>query len=437
VEEVTSKFALVIANTEYQDTSFAKLIAPGKDAEEFAQVLRDAELAAFDDVQVLTNEGEGKTRRSIARFFAERKTADLLLLYFSGHGVRNDQGQLFLAANDTEIKILEATGIPAEFITRAMNYSRSQRQVLILDCCNSGAFVHGSKSAPGVGYSMGITTAFEGNGYGRVGLTATDATQFAWEGDKAIGNTQKSVFTHFLIEGLKGKADRDSDGRISVDELYDCAYEQVVRRTPKQTPGKWSYRQQGDLILRDNLKIHDVKTAPLPSDLLDPLAHPKSEIRKAGGMSFAWKSDLRVRVVLFAIAVILSIWGGSVLLKSLAGFTPPLTETSIPQTLTPTTGVVSTMIGKDGMTLVYVPAGEFSMGSNGPRLDETPLHSVYLDAFWIDQTEVTNAMYAQCVQDRQCNPSGRMFSSTRESYYGNAEFDNYPVIHVSWEAAQK
>jgi len=86
---MTSKFALVIANTDYQDSSFAKLTAPGKDAEEFAHILRDPELAAFDDVQALIDEGESKTRRFIARFFAERKRDDLLLLYFSGHGVRN------------------------------------------------------------------------------------------------------------------------------------------------------------------------------------------------------------------------------------------------------------------------------------------------------------------------------------------------------------
>lgn len=235
---MTSKFALVIANTEYQDASFAKLTAPVKDAEEFAQVLSDAELAAFDNVQVLINEGEGKTRRFIARFFAERKRDDLLLLYFSGHGVRNEQGQLFLAANDTEINILEASGIPAEFVTNSMNNSRSQRQLLILDCCNSGAFAHGSKSASGVGKSMGIATAFEGSGFGRVVLTATDATQYAWEGDKVIGNTQKSVFTHFLIEGLKGDADRNSDGRIDIDELYDYAYEQVVS-TPNAKTDTW------------------------------------------------------------------------------------------------------------------------------------------------------------------------------------------------------
>jgi hypothetical protein len=279
---VAEKIGLVIANTEYQDASFAKLTAPGKDAEEFASVLQDQGLAAFDDVQVLLNEEERKIRRAIARFFADRKRDDLLLLYFSGHGVRNEQGQLFLTATDTEISILEATGIPADFITNAMNSSRSQRQLLILDCCNSGAFAHGSKSVSAIGKSMGIAAAFEGSGFGRVVLTATDATQYAWEGDEIIGNTQKSVFTHFLIEGLKGEADRDGDGRIHVDELYDYAYEQIVQRTPKQTPGKWSYKQQGDLILRENLKPRDVKPAPLPSELLYYLDHPSSGVRSTG-----------------------------------------------------------------------------------------------------------------------------------------------------------
>jgi uncharacterized caspase-like protein len=95
------KYALIIANTEYQDEGFSKLTAPGRDAEDFARVLRQSELAAFDEVQVLLNENEAKSRRAIARFFSERKPDDLLLFYFSGHGVRNDAGGLFLAAHDT------------------------------------------------------------------------------------------------------------------------------------------------------------------------------------------------------------------------------------------------------------------------------------------------------------------------------------------------
>jgi formylglycine-generating enzyme required for sulfatase activity len=98
--------------------------------------------------------------------------------------------------------------------------------------------------------------------------------------------------------------------------------------------------------------------------------------------------------------------------------------------------VGSTMISeKDGMTLVYVPAGEFEMGSNEGEDNEKPIHTVYLDAFWIDQTEVTNAMYAQCVQAGECNIPSSTKSYTHESYYGNPEFDNYPLIRISWDDA--
>lgn len=84
---------------------------------------------------------------------------------------------------------------------------------------------------------------------------------------------------------------------------------------------------------------------------------------------------------------------------------------------------------------MYVPAGEFTMGSDNGDADEKPVHTVPLDAFWIDQTEVTNAMYARCVQAGACNSPGSVGSFTRDGYYGDSEFDNYPVIYVSWNDA--
>jgi formylglycine-generating enzyme required for sulfatase activity len=97
----------------------------------------------------------------------------------------------------------------------------------------------------------------------------------------------------------------------------------------------------------------------------------------------------------------------------------------------------STMVSKkDGMVLVYVPAGEFSMGSDNGNSDEKPVHKVTLDAFWIDQTEVTNAMYAKCVADGgACPPPSATRSEMRDDYYGVSEFDNYPVVYVNWSQA--
>ena len=93
----------------------------------------------------------------------------------------------------------------------------------------------------------------------------------------------------------------------------------------------------------------------------------------------------------------------------------------------------------DGMLLMYVPAGEFLMGAaDDDELaddDERPQHTVYLDAFWIDQTEVTNAMYAQCVAAGGCEAQDLVDSQTRTGYFEDPAYANYPTTHVSWEEA--
>lgn len=85
---------------------------------------------------------------------------------------------------------------------------------------------------------------------------------------------------------------------------------------------------------------------------------------------------------------------------------------------------------KDRMILLYVPAGEFPMGSEHGLMDEQPVHSVQLDAFWIDRTEVTNAMYAACVESGRCEEPSSLF------YYADPAYRDHPVAHVSWNDAK-
>jgi WD40 repeat protein/tetratricopeptide (TPR) repeat protein len=245
---VGRRLAIIIGNSIFRDSSLTRLLTPDADVGSLAEVLLDPEIGAFDDVKLLVNMSADTIRRSISRFFANKTRDDLLLLYFSGHGVLDEYGRLFLATKDTERSFLSGTAIPAGFITDEMDHSRSRRQVLVLDCCHSGAFARGSKGSTGA--SVGTASAFEGKGFGRVVLTASDATQYAWEGEQVIGEAENSVFTHYLIQGLQtGKADADGDGVITVDELYDYVYQQIVTQTPKQTPGKWTYKEQGEIVI--------------------------------------------------------------------------------------------------------------------------------------------------------------------------------------------
>jgi len=274
---MSGKYALIIGNTEYIDSGLAQLSAPGKDAEDFGRVLKNPEIGAFDNVKVIVNEPSASVIEAIDEFFDQKKPDDMLVLYFSGHGIRDEIGSLYLAFKNTIRSRLRSTAIKSDYVKEAMDQSRSKRQVLILDCCNSGAFPQGTKAE--LGGSMGMTKAFQG--YGRFVLTASDATQFAWEGNKVIGETENSLFTHFLVKGLEGEADNDGDGRITVDELYEYAYDQILRVTPKQTPTKSSSKVEGEIVLRQSTRIEDIKPIPLPDELIDEVEDTRPYVREA------------------------------------------------------------------------------------------------------------------------------------------------------------
>jgi formylglycine-generating enzyme required for sulfatase activity len=87
----------------------------------------------------------------------------------------------------------------------------------------------------------------------------------------------------------------------------------------------------------------------------------------------------------------------------------------------------------------YVPGGTFQMGSaeTDPlaQQDEIPQHTVRLSSFWIDQTEVTNAQFALCVEAGACQPPFRPALDKYQGYYESETYADYPVINVSWEHA--
>ena len=93
----------------------------------------------------------------------------------------------------------------------------------------------------------------------------------------------------------------------------------------------------------------------------------------------------------------------------------------------------------DGMVQLMVPSGKFPMGTltDGDWIgeDELPQHDVYLDAYWMDKTEITNAQYRTCIQAGACKPPQETRSETRKNYFDDPAYDDYPVIQVDWDQA--
>jgi hypothetical protein len=273
-----TRSALIVASDEYGDPGLRRLRAPAKDAQALATVLRDPDIGGFE-VRTLLNEPAHVVNLAVEEFFAERRPDDLLLVHFSCHGIKDEDGELYFAATNTVLRALGATAVAADFVNRRMTRSRSRRIVLLLDCCYAGAFERGMTARAGAG--VGIEAQFGGRG--RAVITASSAMEYAFEGDELADTheLQPSVFTSALVEGLAtGEADRDQDGMIALDELYDYVYDKVRTATPNQTPGKWTFGVQGDLFIARRARPVTVP-APLPTELQEAIDSPFAAVRAA------------------------------------------------------------------------------------------------------------------------------------------------------------
>ena len=140
------RFALIVASSHYSDTTLTQLQAPAHDAASLAAVLGAEAIGGFQ-VETLADQPARTVMHEIETFFDGRRREDLVLLYFSGHGILDEGARLYFATTDTRVDRPRSTAVPAAFVNDVMSECRSRRQVLMLDCCNSGSFARGSRPA--------------------------------------------------------------------------------------------------------------------------------------------------------------------------------------------------------------------------------------------------------------------------------------------------
>jgi len=253
------RLALIVATSAYEDDGLAQLVSPAHDAAALAGVLADPAIGGFEVTSVL-DAPAGQISQTIEDFAAERDRGDLLLLYLSCHGLKDEQGRLYFAARDTRRDRLRSTAVPAGFVNDVLFDCRSRRKVLLLDCCYSGAFARGLS----VKADPSVHTSDHFDARGLVVLTASDATQYAFEGDNLVGRATPSIFTSSVTRGLQtGAADIDGDGLVSVDDMYEYARRQLAEQPRLQTPRKWEFDVSGRIVLaRSATAAEPATTAP-------------------------------------------------------------------------------------------------------------------------------------------------------------------------------
>ncbi|MCB0193501.1 MAG: hypothetical protein KDJ65_16255 [Anaerolineae bacterium] len=256
---MSKRIALVIDNRDFQDPLLAQLPPPPIDSQALTSVLCEPLMGNFNTVTLLTNPPVAQLRYQINRLLSHRNQLDVLLLYYLGPSLIDADGRWYLAAVDTRRDSLEESAVSAQFISSLMDRGLSHQQILVLDSPPCRLLAPDTPICANV--EAGTKRAFKGNGYGRVVLTANNTVDYFFKGESVVGNPEPSVFTLYLVEGLRtGAADSDNDGQIGVEELHAYVCDKVIRHTA-QKPRIWSYQAQDRFVFGRNPREVELQPA--------------------------------------------------------------------------------------------------------------------------------------------------------------------------------
>jgi formylglycine-generating enzyme required for sulfatase activity/uncharacterized caspase-like protein len=228
-----TKLALLIGVSEY-GAGFKPLPSAIEDVDALYQVLVDSERGEFlaENIKVLRNPNRQNMEEEIYWLFDDREPDDLLLLYFSGHGIKDERNKFYLGTRITEKNdrgsLLPTSAVAATYLHDRIESSVSEQQVIVLDACYSGAI------------AKGMTVKDDGKvnveqylgGKGRAILTSSSAVDYAFGSETGL-----SIYTRYLVEGIvTGAADLDADDWISVDELHGYVAKKLKTASPSMTP---------------------------------------------------------------------------------------------------------------------------------------------------------------------------------------------------------
>ena len=234
-----------------------------KDARDLADLLQ-SKRDRFGEVKILRILNREATRENIRKardFLSGSQVNDSVVLFFAGHGLLDSKRDYYFATSDIDFNDPSNRGLPYEAIKELLDGIRARKKLLLVDTCHSGELdketiqevrseekpaedikTRGFRSLTRLAPKVGLDNSFQllqemfadlRRGTGAMAIASAGGAEYALE--SAVW--KNGVFTHAILRGLKGEADRDHNGRVFVSELRDFVEQEVQRLTAgKQSP---------------------------------------------------------------------------------------------------------------------------------------------------------------------------------------------------------
>lgn len=230
---IKPKLYLLAIGVSLYDNKDIRLKYPAKDAGDFAQAMIPQKGGLYRDIEekILTNENATKDNILDALDWIQKETTskDVAMIFLSGHGVDDANGFFYYLPVNTDLDKLKRTAVPFTDIKNTIA-SIAGKTVFFVDACHSGNIMGTRKGIPDINGIVNELTSAEN---GAVVFTSSTGNQYSLESDEWANG----AFTKALVEGLRGKADYDKTGRITIN-MIDLYVSERVKELTKgaQTP---------------------------------------------------------------------------------------------------------------------------------------------------------------------------------------------------------
>ncbi len=412
-------YAVVIGISQYREEAIPKVPYAVKDAEAIAQMLERQAGIPKTHIRLLTDaKATGNDLRTVEDWLKLRvKPESTVYVYYAGHGTPNPKtGEAYLVPWDGNPDYPSGL-FPLNDLYAALSKLPAKDVVVLLDACFSGAQGRSVLAKGARPMVISVENPLLASGKVIV-LAASTGNQISSDYDKA----GHGLFTHAVLTGLHGAADKDKNGLVTLKELYPYVREQVAMKaveelnreqTPVLLPGEEALGARSALPVA--LALPGGPESPKPSAALSQAEQELKALEK---------QERRMEEQEKQAALQRQIEEKK---RRLEEKKKKLEVASLPSYGAPKQAGRE-ITGKDGAPMVLVPEGEFTMGGDVYG-DERPIHRVFLDEYYIDKYEVTTSRYAAFLQATSRKNPDKWNEASLVSD------GNRPVIGVNWNDA--
>jgi len=446
-----SRYGLVIGIDKYQEAGLDLRYAVA-DAQALYDLMIDETCGCFprENVTLLLNEQATmrEVGKSLSTLTKKVGPNDTVWIYFAGHGAV-EGNEAYWVTHDSDVHSLSMTGLDRTRINKELSKLRSERVLLLLDCCHAAATALQTNALRTLPSADELFGRFEGKGV--ITLAASDGMQKSVE----LAELGRGAFTYYVEKGLRGEADEKHDGVVTLNELWRYLYRKVEaeaqRANNKQTPVKHGSMIGEDIALTLNAKV--VGKAPLLAatvktmvghgagqlrpdqaqyclSLLERFSIADEEREVLDALEEVARGELQPRRFLPIVELSMRAArpsGSSLLPATSLSMEPTIADPMVPKPW-------GTGFGKDNFgyftgfaignviqRMRWIAPGSFLMGSplgEPGRYEQEVQHVVQLTrGFWIGETPVTQALWQALTGNNPSRP----------------QHPNHPAKSMSWE----